>query len=147
MGKPVRNVYRLLATEVAVVALSSLSLPVFAQQPPRHIDPASILPDMYEVLLDNEHVRVVEYRIEPGEKDDWHTHPPKASYVVSGGTLRITLENGESFVVAETAGSAAWLGAVGLHFGENIGDTPVRIVFIEIKSIADAPFEPVADPN
>ncbi len=99
------------------------------------IDPVAVSPTMYKVLLENEHVRVVEYQIKPGEKDNWHTHPAKASYVVSGGSLRITTEEGESFIVDEEAGSSTWFGAVGRHFGENVGKTPVRIVFIEIKRI------------
>ena len=115
-----------------------------AQLKVNHIDPTVVSPDKYTVLLENEHVRVVEYLLQPGEKDTWHTHPPKVSYVVSGGSLRITLDGGESFVVEEVSGSAAWMGALDRHFGENIGATPVRITFIEIKSLADAPFEDVA---
>jgi hypothetical protein len=33
--------------------------------------------------------------------------------------------------------------AVGRHFGENVGTTPVRIVLVEIKSLADAPFKDI----
>ena len=116
-----------------------------AQQQADHTDPAEVSPDIYTVLLENEHVRVLEYLIEPGEKEAWHTHPPKVSYIVSGGTLRITTEGGNSFVVDEDSGDTAWMGAVGLHFGENIGTTPVRLVFVEIKSLADAPFEEIGD--
>jgi quercetin dioxygenase-like cupin family protein len=71
--------------------------------------------------------------LRPGERDQWHTHPPKVSYVVTGGTLRITTEDGQSFLTDEKAGSATWMDALGRHFGENVGKTPVRIVLIEIK--------------
>jgi len=123
-----------------VLILSAISA---AQLKMNHIDPIAVSPDKYTVLLENEHVRVVEYLVQPGEKDTWHTHPPKVSYVVSGGSLRITLEGGDSFVIEEVSGSAAWMGALGRHFGENIGTTPVRIALVEIKSLADAPFEDV----
>ena len=116
---------------------------VAAQQQPNHIDPAVVSPDIYTVLLDNEHVRVLAYRILPGEKEAWHTHPPKVAYIVSGGKLRITKEDGDSFVVEEDSDNVAWMNAVGRHFGENIGTTPVRIVLVEIKSLADAPFEDI----
>lgn len=98
-----------------------------------HIDPVALSPDMYSVLLENEHVRVVEYRIEPGQKEPWHTHPAKAMYVIEGGTLKITLPDGTSFVADEQAGDAHWMGAVGRHYGENVGDTTVRIVMVEVK--------------
>ena len=114
-----------------------------AQQHPNHTDPTEVSPENYNVLLENEHVRIVEYVINPGEKDAWHTHPPKASYIVSGGKLRITPEGADSFVVQEDPGNATWMGALGRHFGENVGTTPVHIVLVEIKSLSDAPFEDI----
>lgn len=111
------------------------ALLVASQVPASELDPVSVSPDKYSVILENEHIRVVEYRIEPGEKDNWHTHPAKLSYIVKSGTLRITTEEGESFLSEEKAGSARWFGKVGKHYGENIGDTAVQVVLVEIKNI------------
>ncbi len=113
--------------------LALISPAVAAQTQTDEIDPVAVSPDMYKVLLENEHVRVVEYEILPGQKDNWHTHPAKVSYIVAGGSLRITPEEGESFIVEEETGSTTWFEAVGKHFGENVGTTPIRIVFVEIK--------------
>ena len=123
-----------------VIFILTLAAHSTAQQQPDHTDPTEVSPEKYTVLLENEHVRIVEYVINPGEKDAWHTHPPKASYIVSGGKLRITPEGADSFVVQEDTGNATWMGALGRHFGENVGTTPVRIVLVEIKSLSDAPF-------
>ena len=128
-----------------VIFILTLAAHSTAQQHPDHTDPTEVSPEKYTVLLENEHVRIVEYVIKPGEKDAWHTHPPKASYIVSGGKLRITPEGGDSFVVEEESGVAAWMGAVDRHFGENIGTTPVRIALVEIKSLAAAPFEDIGN--
>ena len=98
------------------------------------IDAVAVSPDRFKVLLENPHVRVVEYVLLPGERDQWHTHPPKMSYVVSGGTLRITTDDGKSFLTEEKAGSATWMDTLGRHFATNVGKTPVRIVLVEIKS-------------
>ena len=98
-----------------------------------NIDPVKLMPDKFKVLLENEHVRVVEYSLKPGEKDDWHTHPPKSSYVVTGGKLKVHLENGEIIVADEKTGTASWMNYVGKHYVENIGATTVTIVFTEIK--------------
>jgi quercetin dioxygenase-like cupin family protein len=130
-----------------VIFILALSAHSTAQQQPDHTDPTQVSPEKYTVLLENEHVRVVEYVIKPGEKDVWHTHPPKASYVVSGGKLRITPEGADSFVVEENSGNAAWMSALGRHFGENVGTTPIRIVLVEIKSLSDAPFEEIGKRN
>lgn len=98
-----------------------------------NIDPVKILPDKFKILLENEHVRVVEYSLKPGEKDDWHTHPAKASYVVSGGKLKVHLENGEIIFADEETGTASWMDYVGKHYVENIGTTTVIIIYTEIK--------------
>jgi quercetin dioxygenase-like cupin family protein len=100
------------------------------------IDAVAASPDRFTLLLENEHVRLVEYVLLPGERDRWHTHPPKASYVVSGGTLRITTEDGRSFVSHEKTGGATWMGALGPHIAQNVGETTVRIVLVEVKAAA-----------
>lgn len=99
------------------------------------IDPVKIMPDKFRVLLENQYVRMVEYTLKPGEKDEWHTHPAKASYVVSGGKLKVHLENGEIIIAEDKAGTATWMDYVGKHFVENTGNTTVIIVYTEIKAL------------
>ena len=62
-----------------------------------------------------------------------HTHPAKVSYVVSGGTIRVTTSDGRSLVYEEKAGDTTWSEPVPRHTVENIGPTPVRIVLVEVK--------------
>ncbi len=100
------------------------------------IDPVVVSPNLYEVLLENEHVRVVRYQIGLGERDEWHTHPAKVSVVTSGGSLRITTSEGRSFDVTEETGDASWMQPLGRHFAENIGTTSVVVILIEVKSAA-----------
>jgi quercetin dioxygenase-like cupin family protein len=114
------------------LALLSAGLGVARQPAP--IDARTASPDRFKVLLENQHVRVLEYVLLPGERDQWHTHPPKVSYVVSGGTLRITTDDGQSFLSDEKLGSASWMDGLGKHFAQNVGETPVRIVLIEVKN-------------
>lgn len=104
-----------------------------AESPQPNLDAVKASPDKFKVLLENDKVRVVEYTLKPGEKDNWHTHPPKSSYVVSGGKLKIVRDGGETLEVEEKTGSAGWAGYLGKHYAENIGTTPVTIVLTEIK--------------
>lgn len=99
------------------------------------IDAITASPDKFKILLENEHVRVVEYKLRPGDKDNWHTHPAKSSYVVSGGNLKIRLENGEEIDVEEKTGTASWMNELGKHYAENVGNTDVVIVLTEVKAI------------
>ena len=97
------------------------------------IDAVKASPGQFKILLENEYVRVVEYSLKPGEKDSTHTHPPKTSYVISGGMLRIYPENEKPFDFEEIKGAAEWSGKRGKHYVENIGKTTVTILLTEIK--------------
>lgn len=118
---------------IAVLVLIS-GMATAAAAPIDPIDPVTASPEMYTVLLENEHVRVVEYRIEPGEKEAWHTHPARTMYVLDGGTLKITLDDGTTLTSEEKTGEARWMGPVGRHYGENVGSTTVRVLMVEMKS-------------
>lgn len=98
------------------------------------IDVLVASPDKYKLLLENEHVRVIEYTLKPGEKDNPHTHPPKTSYVVSGGTFRVYPENEKPFDYLEVQGVSEWSDRTSKHYVENIGNTTITILLTEIKS-------------
>src|SRR6476659_3448225 len=80
---------RLISFAVVAGAIMTPARSLSSQQS-TDIDPVSVSPDKYKILLENDYVRVVEYSIKAGERDRPHTHPPKVSYVASGGSLRIT---------------------------------------------------------
>ena len=114
-----------------LLVINSVSV---AGELPFQIDPLDVSPESFELLLENEFVRVLQYRLLPGEKDKWHTHPAKVSYVLSAGRLRIHPENGDSFEVDEALNAASWSGALGKHYAENIGNSVVRILLVEPKT-------------
>ena len=122
-----------LAKYLVVLLLVLAPLGVAAGQGVASSDVAVVSPDRVKVLLENEHVRVLEYTLQSGERDQWHTHPAKVSYVVDGGSLRIHLADGTSFLSTEVAGHAEWREALPRHYAENVGKSPVRIVLVEVK--------------
>ena len=100
-----------------------------------NIDGLKASPHNFKLLLENEYVRMLEYSLKSGEKDTPHTHPAKSSYVVSGGKIKVYLENGETLIFDEKTGTADWSDYVGKHYVENIGNTTITIVLTEIKSL------------
>ena len=100
-----------------------------------NIDGLKASPNNFKLLLENEYVRVLEYSLKPGEKDTPHTHPAKSSYVVAGGKLKVYLENGTTIIADEKTGTASWMGYVGKHYVENIGNSTVIVILTEIKSL------------
>jgi len=101
------------------------------------IDALKASPENFKLLLENDHVRVLEYTLKPGSKDQTHTHPPKSSYIVTGGKLKVNLENGDSLIFDEKAGTASWMDHVGKHYVENIGTTEIKIILTEVKPITN----------
>ena len=100
-----------------------------------NIDIVQTSPNQARVLMENEHVRIVEYFIKPGEKDTWHTHPPRSSYVISGGQVKVFTESAEPKISEVKAGTSSWAAQGAKHYVENIGNTDIKIILTEIKSL------------
>jgi len=99
-----------------------------------NIDALVACPENYRLLLENPSVKIIEYTLEPGAKDHWHTLPPRSSYAASGGKLRVHMESGETILSDAIEGSVAWMNYLGKHYTENIGDTKVKLILTEVKS-------------
>ena len=57
-----------------ILALLMLTAALIAAAPPGFAqDPVKLSPKMYTVLLENEHVRVLEFRAKAGEKEPMHS--------------------------------------------------------------------------
>jgi len=94
-------------------------------------DPVGTNPDHYSVLFENERVRVLEYRDEPGDETTPHRHPDSVMVTLSAFRRRLST-NDRVFDAVLDAAEARWLPAQS-HSGENTGDTPTRAIFIELK--------------
>ena len=98
-------------------------------------DPTMTDPDKYKVVFENEHVRVLEYRDVPGQKTSPHAHPNSVMRTLSSFKRRLINEAGEYVDVELPNGMTRWLDAQ-THSGENIGDTPTHVLFVELKESA-----------
>jgi quercetin dioxygenase-like cupin family protein len=96
-------------------------------------DPTDTDPDKYKVVFENDHVRVLEYRDEPGQRTSPHDHPNSVMITLSGFDRRLVGAGGESREVTLEPGQIRWLDAQ-THSGENIGDTPTHVFFVELKA-------------
>ena len=99
-------------------------------------DPTTTDPDKYKVIFENDRVRVLEYRDEPGQKTSPHEHPDSVMYTLSSFQRRLIAGSGESRDVALEPGEARWLDAQS-HSGENIGSTPTHVLFVELKELRE----------
>ena len=104
-------------------------------------DPTVTDPDKYKVVFENDRVRVLEYRDEPGQRTTPQDHPDSVKITLSAFDRRLVGESGEGREVTLAPGEVRWLDAQ-THSGENIGATPTHVVFVELKedgSVAAGP--------
>jgi hypothetical protein len=88
--------------------------------------------DKYRVMLENDCVRVLDYRDRPGEKTHQHRHPAFVLYALSPFKRTLTLPDGKVLTREFKQGDVMW-SEEQTHIGANIGQTPTHVVIVELK--------------
>ena len=114
---------------VGVVAFAGAKV---LAEPGSETDPVKLAPQYYTVRIDNDRVRVLEYRMRPGQKEPMHSHPPGFVYWLADARARMSLPDGSSSDVDFHAGDLTWRGPT-THAGENIGTTDEHAIGVELK--------------
>src|SRR2546429_9083746 len=71
-------------------------------------DPVKTSPQYYKVLLENDQVRVLEYRPKAGEKEAMHSHPAGVGYVLRDGKAKVSYPDGGSDDRAAATAGSTW---------------------------------------
>ena len=130
------------ASALLFLTTTASAAPPTSEPPPATKGPVDGLissPANFKLLLENEHVRVLQYTLLPGALDHWHTHPPRVGYVLSGAKIRVTEADGTHQDYDEKTGDNYWSDYTPLHDTLNIGTTPYVALLVEVK---DAPAKP-----
>ena len=88
--------------------------------------------DYYKVVLENDRVRVLEYRGKPGDKTTKHHHSDLVAIPLSSGKFKLTTPEGQSFEIDLTPGEPVFAPAQD-HVTENIGSTDGHVLLVELK--------------
>lgn len=110
---------------LALALLVSLPVAALAQ------DPLQTDPDKYKLVLENERVRVLEYRDKPGDKTSRHAHRDFVLRALSSFKRRLTLGDGRTVERNFAAGETLWMDAQS-HIGENTGETETHVLIVEL---------------
>jgi hypothetical protein len=110
---------------LAVALLVSAPVVLAAQ------DPLLTDGDKYTLVLENDRVRVLEYRDEPGEKTSMHSHRAFVLRALSSFQRRLTFADGHSMERSFVEGETLWMEAQS-HIGENIGTTDTHVLLVEL---------------
>jgi len=74
---------------VTAAMIAATVLPGCAQ------DVVKVSPQHNKIVFENDHVRVIEKKLAPGEKEAMHQSSPGWYYVKKAGSLQVTFEDGE----------------------------------------------------
>ncbi len=112
----------------ALVGVAFVALPARGAQ-----DPAKLAPEMYKVVLENDHVRVIDYHLKPGEHEPMHSHPRGVVvYFFTDARMRVTLPDGTASEASNKAGDVVWRDPV-THRAENVGGAETHALLVEPK--------------
>lgn len=95
-------------------------------------DPVPIYPDNYKVLLENDRVRVLDFQLKKGAREDFHQHPAAVTYVLAPFKIRFSFPDGTTKIREAKAGDVFY-GEALIHASENIGDTDAHGILVEMK--------------
>jgi hypothetical protein len=112
---------------LVIFALSFMATSLFAQ------DPVVSDGDKYKVIFENNKVRVLDYKDQPGEKTHEHSHPAFVLYALVPFKRKLMLPGGKVIMREFKAGDVLYSDAQ-THIGENVGETPTHVIMVEMKS-------------
>lgn len=96
-------------------------------------DPVPLYPGNYKVMIENDRVRVMDFQLRRGAREEMHMHPAHVLYVLTGFRIRFTFPDGSTRIRETKAGEVLYSDAV-MHSPENIGDTDAHGILVELKT-------------
>ena len=97
-----------------------------------NLDAVKLAPESYKVVLENDRVRVLEYRIKPGMKNAMHSHPDFLLYALVPEKFKLSFPDGNTIDSEAKAGEILFYEAE-THSYENVGSTEAHGFLIELK--------------
>jgi quercetin dioxygenase-like cupin family protein len=95
-----------------------------------------ISPNLYKKLADTLNIRMLTGTYKPGDSSIMHAHPDFALYILDGGTVEVTAENGSKQNIEFKKDMAVVLPSQ-THSAKNIGKTTLRLVVVEVNRPRD----------
>ena len=135
-----------LAVPLAFLVAISACAPPEAETPPEvaepvvedePADPTVVDPDHYQVVEENELVRVLRISYGPGEESVPHFHPDHVAVFLTEVDAEFRLPDGTTEAAQAEAGTHLYM-AAGDHDPRHVGDQPFEAVAFELKTAGGA---------
>ena len=95
-------------------------------------DAVEVAPEVYNVLFENDRVRVLEVRAEPGTGTPMHSHPDSVMHAVEDAHIVVASPDGDEQRFDVPSGATFWNGAT-THAVRNVGEEAVHFIRVELK--------------
>jgi beta-alanine degradation protein BauB len=95
-------------------------------------DPVEVSPNIYEVLLENDRVRVLDVHMQPGETSPQHSHPAHVLYILNDCKVKFSYPDAEPEELEFKAGQTFWSDDL-THTPENTGTVEAHALAVEFK--------------
>lgn len=96
-------------------------------------DSTIVDPDVHQVVLENDHVRVLEARAAPGYRSPMHTHPPLVLVSLGSARVKFTTPDGQTQIFDIRPGTVLWRDQPIEHSWELLAGN-LHVVAVEVKS-------------
>ena len=121
------------ASRAAIPGLAFAALLLLGAGRAHAQDPVKVAPKNFKVLLENEQVRVLDFRSVAGQKIPMHSHPAYISYSISGsGKTKFTSTDGKTRERPSNPAGATWHEAE-THASEYMGPGATHVLLVELK--------------
>jgi len=91
-------------------------------------------PDVYQVIAENEHFRVIMATWKPGQRDKMHSHEgPLVGYRLTDCNLKVYTPDGKAKAREAKRGEALFNPVIAAHAVENVGSSDCQLVIVEKK--------------
>ncbi len=97
-------------------------------------DATEVDPDGHRIVFENEHVRILEVRGDPGTELPMHSHRPRVVVPVGPYRIKSVDADGTETVIDRRPGDASWVEEE--HHSATVLIGPTHVIEVEVKSAA-----------
>jgi hypothetical protein len=118
--------------------LAVLPVLALASEESAAVDAVQAQPFNFRIVLENEHVRVLEYNSRPGMAVcgvGMHSHPPHLTVALSEGAARVRLPDGKVMLTPPQPPGFVFWSEAETHEVENVSGRNMRSLIVELKSL------------
>jgi hypothetical protein len=119
-----------------LVAGASVCVGIAAASAQTSPDSTVVDPDVHQVVLENQHVRVLHGLAATGTKSPMHSHPPLLLVSLGTARVRMTFPDGKKAMLDLRPGMVMWVDGAEHSWELLAGE--VNVVAVEVKAAAGA---------